>query len=93
MPAGDREPADLARFDVRQHRGRARVHQMHLAAHQVGQRLGRTFIGHVHNIHSGHGIEKGARKMAGASAAGGGVIELAGFGFRQRDEFLDGFRR
>ena len=90
---GHRQRADLAAFDVRD-RGRHGVeHELHLAADQVGHRIARAAVRHVHHVDAGHHLELLARHVDAGADAGRGEVELAGIGLGVGDQFRDGLDR
>ena len=56
---------------------------------RLKQRQRGTFVRYGRDLHPGHGLEQLAGEMIGGALAGGSVIDLAGPGLRQRDQFLD----
>ncbi len=52
---------------MRQHGDRARKHELHLAAQQIGQRLRQALVGHVHDPGPRHQLEQFSREVSCAA--------------------------
>ena len=87
--AADCDAFELAAFHLRQHRRHAVEHQGDLAGQQVGERGGGALVRDMHHVDACHGFQHFHAEMVRAARPDRRVIDRAGTGFRERDEFLD----
>jgi len=88
MRVRHRQPAQLARADVRLRRVDGGRHQRNVAGQQVGQGLARTFVGHVGHARAGHVHEQLHGQVLRRAHAGRAVADLAGMGFRTSQQLV-----
>ncbi len=86
-PAGA-QGLDLVGLDQRRHRGHRVEHHLDLAAEDVVARARAAAIGNMDKVGARQVFEQLARHVVVRALAGRGVVELAGLGLRERDEFL-----
>ena len=86
LERGDREPAQLAALDQRQHRADVVEHDVDAAGDEVVERGPGAAIGHVQHLDAGHALEQLAGEMDRGAVAGRGEGDLARVGLGVGDE-------
>ena len=89
----DRDRAQLA--FLHQRRGVRRVGERHLdvAGDQVGQHLAHALVGHMHHVGAGELLQFLGAEMKRGADADRAVIDGAGLGLREVEQFLQVLRR
>jgi hypothetical protein len=88
-----RERAHLARGDVRLHRQRPQQCHLHLSTEQPRDRRRGALVAHIDHVESGGKLEHLQSQMRCAANSAAGIIELAGLGAQQREQFGNRLRR
>ena len=90
---GDRERAQLARADMRHYRQQTADNDGGLPGEQIGHGRAGAFIVYADHRRAGHAEHQFSCHVRQAAHTAGGIGEIAGLGFGERDQFFGGFRR
>ena len=91
--AGHRQRTQAARLNHLRARQKIVQKNRHLPRQQIGHRLPRAFVRHMHHVDTRHALEQLHAQMRAAAVARRRKRQLAGPRFRKRDKLFYGFHR